>query len=305
MFRLRNYSSTANSHQQPKQVNAHNFVLLVQRTKSEEVRSLNTNKESDILNTDTRQMVTKTILHFQYKPIDFFEVPFQYSDPKYTMTLENGVAEIILSEPLKGVPEKLQMEIINRVRSILNGRMLSKHESFELGSISILNHFADGNMTTSHTIQGVASIIKLKTYPPDILLKDSTGKVIRDTKAERIAEEQLFMGLIADSADKHPLLNKLIESYKSAVSDPADELVHLFEIIDALKRHYDNKEEAIKQLKLPEHKWDRLHKLSNDEPLKEGRHRGSKKTLRYATDDEISEARKIAYEMIKAFVSTL
>jgi hypothetical protein len=257
------------------------------------------------MNDDTKSMAIKTTLQLQYKPIDFFEVPFQYSHSRYNMIFENGVAEVILSEPLDTVPETLKTDIIKKVRSILDGRMITKHESFELGSINIQNHYADGHITSAHTIQGVASILKLKTYPPDILLKDSTGKIIRDTKAERIAEEQSLMRLIADSADRHPLLNKLLDSYRSAVSDPADELIHLFEIIDALKSYYGNKEEVIRQLGFSEDKWDRLFRLSNNEPLKEGRHRGSKESLRHATDEELTDARIIAQEMIKAVASII
>jgi hypothetical protein len=250
-------------------------------------------------------LITKTILQFQYKPIDFLEAPFQYSDTKYTLIFASGNAEAILSDPYDIIPETLQREIKNKVLSILSARMLFKHEFFELDSVNTQKHYADGSISTSRTIEGKASIIKLKSYAPDIILKDSAGRIIKDTKAERIAEEEALMRLIADSADRHPLINKFLESYKSAVSDPPNELVHLFEILDGLKSNYGTKEEAIKQLGLSEPRWNRLHVLSNNEPLKEGRHRGSKKSLRHASYEELSEARKIAHEMIQAFVSKI
>jgi len=245
-------------------------------------------------------MIKRTILQIQYNPTDFFEAPFEYSNPQYTMSFENGMVEIDLSEVFEVVPDVLQQEITSKVRSILDGRMLSRHETYELCSISILNYREDGNISTSRTIQGVSSILKIKAYAPDILIKDATGKVIRDTKAERISEEKTLMKLFGDSANKYPLLNKIIESFKSAISDPKDELVHLYEIIDALKSNYGSKHNAISQLGLLQADWDRLFTLSNNEPLKEGRHRGSKQSLRNATEEELTEARTIAKKMIIA-----
>jgi hypothetical protein len=243
---------------------------------------------------------TKIILRIQYNPADFFEFPFEYSNSNYTISFDNGTAEVTFSKPLVNLPEDLQTEIIKRVDTILSGRMISKHEIYELGPTSISTHYLDGKITTSHKIQGKASILKLRAYAPDIVLKDSTGKIIRDTKAERQNEQKEFLNLIANASGKHPILDKLIGSYKSAISDPADELVHLYEIIDALKSHFRSKEKAIAKLNLSEKKWDRLFCLSNNEPLKEGRHRGSKQNLRQASDDELTEAREIAQNIIRA-----
>lgn len=248
--------------------------------------------------------ICKTILQFEFRPVDYFETPFQDLNEKYTLNIENGKAEILLSEPQSVIPELFQKEITDKIHAILNARMVIKHELFELGSINVQQHYTDGKINTHRTITGVASIIKLKTYAPDIILKDADGKIIKDTKADRIAQEETFMKLSAGIANKNPLVNKLFDSYKSAVSDSENELVHLYEFIDALKKHYGSKKEALKQLGFAESKWDRLHGLSNNEPIKEGRHRGSYTTLRHATDEELTEAREIAREMINAVVNS-
>ena len=101
----------------------------------------------------------------------------------------------------------------------------------------------------------------------------------------------------------HQLLSKLMDSYKSAVADPRNELIHLYEITDAIKSNYGNKVKAMQQLKISELRWDRLHILSNNKPFKESRHRGRNAILQNASDEELDEAREIAREMIKAVAS--
>src|SRR5205823_13025239 len=100
-----------------------------------------------------------------------------------------------------------------------------------------------------------------------------------------------------------PTLNALLESYDAAVSHPTSELVHLYEILDALGKYYGGKEKALRQLQITQKEWQRLSGLANDEPLKEGRHRGKHSKLRHATTDELGEARKIASHLIEAFAA--
>ncbi len=248
--------------------------------------------------------ICKTIVQFGYRPVDYFESPFQDFSEKYTLSIENGIVEVLLLEPQSIIPELLQKEITDKIHAIMNARMVIKHKPFELGSINVQQYYPDGKINTHRTITGVASIIKLKTYPPDIILKDANGKIIKDTKADRIAQEEIFMKLSINIANKNPLVTKLFDSYKSAVSDSENKLVHLYEFIDALKKYYGSKKEALTQLGFDESMWDRLHGLSNNEPIKEGRHRGSYSTLRHATNEELTEAREIAREMINAILNT-
>jgi len=249
--------------------------------------------------------ISKTIIQFEYKPVDYFETRFQDSNAKYTLNIENGIVEINLFAPQDVVPKLLQKEITDKIHAILNARMVIKHEPFELGSINIQQHYPNGTINTHRTIAGVASVIKFKTYAPDIVIKDADRKIIRDTKAERIAQEEIFMKLSADIVNKNPLVKKLFDSYKSAVIDPKNELVYLYEIRDSLKGLYGSEKKALKQLNFPKSKWNRLGSLSNVEPLMEGRHRGLNENLRHATDEELSEARKIVHELITAFLSKI
>src|SRR6186997_2562411 len=108
--------------------------------------------------------ISKTIIQFEYKPVDYFETRFQDSNAKYTLNIENGIVEINLFAPQDVVPKLLQKEITDKIHAILNARMVIKHEPFELGSINIQQHYPNGTINTHRTIAGVASVIKFKTY---------------------------------------------------------------------------------------------------------------------------------------------
>ncbi len=97
--------------------------------------------------------ITKTILLMEYNPLDYFEVPFNYIDEKYSLTVDNGIIEVTLSEPCDIVPRVLRKEISNRIDLIFNARMFSKHERFENGSIMIQKHFADGKVSSDRVIE--------------------------------------------------------------------------------------------------------------------------------------------------------
>ena len=89
------------------------------------------------------------------------------------------------------------------------------------------------------------------------------------------------------------------------MSDPDDELVHLYEIRDALSTKFGSEKAARNALKISYDNWSRFGQLCNDEPLRQGRHRGKKYEARDATNAELSEARRIAQAMIEGYLRYL
>ena len=91
-----------------------------------------------------------------------------------------------------------------------------------------------------------------------------------------------------------------------SVKDPANELVHLYEIQDALSKYFGNDTAARKALGVSINKWRRLSSLANDPSLKQGRHRGlSLGALRDATKEELKEARNIAQSLVETYLEYL
>jgi hypothetical protein len=88
--------------------------------------------------------------------------------------------------------------------------------------------------------------------------------------------------------------------------NPDNELVYLYEIRDALGARFGDEMKTRAALGVSGADWKRLGGLCNDEPLRQGRHRGKKGTaLRDATHGELEEARTIARSMIEKYLRWL
>ena len=80
----------------------------------------------------------------------------------------------------------------------------------------------------------------------------------------------------------------------ASVRDPANELVYLYEIRDALSVKFGSDRGARIALAITSSQWSRLGQLCNDEPLRQGRHRGKTRVaLRDASEDELFEALRL------------
>ena len=98
----------------------------------------------------------------------------------------------------------------------------------------------------------------------------------------------------------------MLASYSASTTDANNELVHLYEIRDSLSAAFDGKAKVLATLNITTDGWGRLGQLCCHEPLRQGRHRGENfKSLRDATEPELSEAREIAREMIEAYLQFL
>jgi hypothetical protein len=140
----------------------------------------------------------------------------------------------------------------------------------------------------------------------DFVHCDAAGKALRDTKAERIAEHTALLDALAPQMARSSILRGLLTSYASAVSDPGNELVHLYEVRDALSTHFRGEQNARTALSIPQSDWRRLGALANVEPIEQGRHRGEHVAgRRAATTAELQEARSIVRGWIIGFASTV
>jgi hypothetical protein len=88
------------------------------------------------------------------------------------------------------------------------------------------------------------------------------------------------------------------------VADPDNELVHLYEIRDALATKFGGEGAVRSALGIRSKEWSSLGQRANSEPLRQGRHRGTKVggELRDAVESELKDARGIARNMIEAYL---
>lgn len=248
----------------------------------------------------------QTDLVWVYKPPDFFEsgtVPVSVATGVWSFN--DGRATHTLSTPIDGVvPEPLRDALGAELKLLCDIRAACSCRPCEAISDAptIYQHGESGTSTvicvplTGVKVTGHAGTI-------DCTIIDAvTGAVIRDTAAERRTAESEFMSKILPKAQGCLALRSMLENYGKALNDPARLFIHLFAVQDAIKRHFGGGDKARDGLQIDPVDWNRLHKLCNDEPLKEGRHVGRHyDTLRHATPEEVATGKELSKAFILAF----
>jgi len=244
----------------------------------------------------------KIALEGAYSPPDYLEEVVILEHPDYTATIAEGRIEVLFreSEPLPDADR--QAAVSREMRQVFQARMILTGRSSEMTGLTLKRHYPDGR--TDVWVSATSAIVVASACSPDILITDSEGNVVRDTKAERLADERGFREQCLRHA-KNPLLEDLIASFCRAVADPADRMTHLYEIRDALSRQFGGEKEAKKTLGISNSEWSDLGRIANQEPIQKSRHRGSHLGLRPATDDELYRAQAVARRMLRAYLDHL
>ena len=149
------------------------------------------------------------------------------------------------------------------------------------------------------SFRGYAFVMTFLAGVISVVIKDADGNVIKDTRAERLTEHRAFRDQCLRHAED-PLLQDLLASFRQAVADPADRMTHLYDIRDALNRHFGGEKTARNQLGLTHKEWSDLGRIANKEPIEESRHRGCHPALRPAAEDEQSRVLVVIRSMIRA-----
>jgi hypothetical protein len=213
------------------------------------------------------------------------------------------VLRITLRTPRDAIDADLQNRITEEVEGVFRLWQLLVHRPFKVDAVSVRQRHSDGTRSISVSAAG-GELVSLVDQC-DFVVHDASGAVVQDTNAQRIKQQTDFIDAVVPKLPNSPTLSALLASYNTAVDDGANELMHLYEIRDALAKHYGGDREARKKLRISKKEWKRLGILANTAPLKEGRHRGKHSALRRATAAELDEARKIVRGWIKAFAGQL
>jgi hypothetical protein len=248
-------------------------------------------------------MTERTEIEWMYKPADLFEAPYRQAGSGFVLSLDAGRAVATLSAAQDPVPSDVEERVRRLLESVCLVRQLQLHRQFSLEGPRIFQHEA-GRKNISIRLGGAAVVMTAGHV--DVLVTDSSGKVVRDSKAERVSREVQELDSLTAKLAQSATLRSLFESYSRAVADPDDELVHLYEIRDGLLRHYGNEQSARNALGINKTEWQRLGVLANVEPLDEGRHRGKHSAgRRPASVAELREARELARRCIEAFAQAI
>jgi hypothetical protein len=257
--------------------------------------------------------IERTELEWSYQPSGFFEAPYAPKSPDCTLHIDSGKAVATLRPPQNPVDATLEHRVRDYLQSIFLVRKLQIRREFYLDEHAMVHQYdAAGGIGVE--IRVPTATMTMRALPPDITVTNPDGTVVSSTKADRIAEYTLTLDTVAPKVPKSRTLRRMLHSYAQSVTDPDDELVHLYEISEILKAHYGKKDKKDKKAQLvkgalgiTDSEWDSPRNLANNPHILQGRHRGGKQLTqsRSATPSELDEARTLARTWIVAFARTL
>ena len=248
-------------------------------------------------------MRTEELFDWTYSPADYFEETFEIVRDNYTMRISPGTVEARVASKTFAENPTIRDEIQAALNDRFLGAQLITFRPYELSDSRRTRVHTNGRKDVFIELKGGVAIASGGTV--DIRVTNADG-VVYDSKAERTAAKRRLADLVQLHRPSSPALAAMLTSFGNAIRDPQNELVHLYEVRDALSAELGGKSDAIATLGLAASAWSRLGQLSNDEPLRQGRHRGKGgAALRDATHTELQEARDIARSMLSLYVNHL
>jgi len=244
------------------------------------------------------------LLEWKFSPSDYFEEPIEISRQDYTMSIADGQVQAKINSAIFEADPDMRHRLHDALNDRLLGVQLFTHRAYELSHSTKTRVHPDGRRDTF--IEPEPARIVFSAGTADIQIKDKDGNVIADSKRDRIETKRSLAELISTHRPTDSLLASLLKSQAAAIRDPNNELVHLYEIRDALSAKFGGESATRTALGISSTPWSRFGQLCNNEPLRQGRHRGrTGGVLRDATEVELTEAQGIARAMIEAYLRHL
>jgi hypothetical protein len=246
---------------------------------------------------------THVILEWRFVPDDFFGESIASTREGYVLSLSNGKAEARIDGARFAADESLREQIHRELVSRFAAAQLLRHQPYELHGPVTINVRTDGTRDMSIELRGAVCVITGGIV--GVRMTDPIGDVVFDSEQVRREEDRSFVDRVAGHSTD-PLMYTLLNSYKAAVRDPDNELVHLYELRDALATRFGGDREARTVLKVSAREWSRFGQLCNEAPLRQGRHRGKASgTLRDATEVELVAARAFGRTLLDGYLDVL
>lgn len=243
-------------------------------------------------------------LEWKYSPEDYLEEPISFAFEGGTLEVQKGRALAIIEPKTYQADDTLHDELTRKIENRLHAVQLLTHKKFNLSKASRTDIREDG--TKHHYLEVDSIVLMVSMGSPDLVVKDKDGNIVSDSKRERLDKQEWYASLVDKHRSLDLTLNQMLDSYQASVSDPDDELVHLYEIRDSLSNKFGSKKSAIKNLGITTHQWDEIGDLANCRPLKQGRHRGkSAGSLRDAEASELEQGRRSVVYLVEKYLEFL
>ena len=244
------------------------------------------------------------ILDWQFSPPDYFEESISILRDDYTMVIEDGKVKATITATNFDANALMRDTLHEALNDRFLGVQLLSHRPYELSKPRVIKLHPDGHKDYFIELEGAQ--ITLTGGTADIRVTDQLGNVTSDSKRDRIEKKKSLGELVSAFRSSDSVLSALLSSQGTAVRDPDNELVHLYEIRERLSKQFGGELAAKLALGIAPSAWSRIGQLCNYEALRQGRHRGKcVGGLRDATDAELMEARGIARSMIESYLQHL
>jgi hypothetical protein len=245
----------------------------------------------------------KIEIEWNYTPPSYFEEQIICEREGYSMEIEDGHITARMNADVFDSQPDFRDSLTQKLNDYFLGAQLIRRQAFEIHGGAINRVWPDGRRDTTLVVQ--SAFHKLTAENVDLVSTDDEG-VVHDTRRDRIDTTRNLAELSARHAATDRTARKMLYSFDAAVRDPENELVYLYEVWEALQTKFRGEGKARKALGILRSARSRLTHLADDEPLNQGRHRGSHAgSLRNATTDELDEARAIAEDMIALYLNYL
>lgn len=249
------------------------------------------------------QMPATLELRWEFTPETLFEDRLTCDLAECKITVDQGV--VVASLPLIDGETKsaLREAVESFVESLFLGVQIVAHMQCQLSGPSVSTLQDDGSR--GYIIECEPGTIQIRGGRVNIRYVRSDGTVV-DTRRDRVERKHRLSRAAATYAPSDEALARMLRSYRSAIADAEDELIHLYEVLDTLASTFGSQTEALRQIGQPKRKWSRLGQLCNDLPLRQGRHRGRVgEALRSASEEELTEARSLSAGFIESYIEYL
>jgi hypothetical protein len=249
-------------------------------------------------------MAIRTELEWSYQPTDYFEAPTAVPASHGQVSVDAGKATYTLASPSDSVPPSVREIAGEEIAAVFELRQMLTHKPYTIAGPTVIQHQPGGARSVAVSVGGVVALSGAGLV--DVVVSDAAGNVLSDSRADRISTDTAFVSSLTPKLVQSATLRAMVRSFGQAVRDPADELVHLYEVRDAALKHFKTESKARAALGITKAAWQELGRLANDEPLRQGRHRGRQMTgMRDATHAELAAARAVARRIIEAFAATV
>ena len=249
-------------------------------------------------------MSVQITFEWDFSPPDYFEEPINISRLNYNMSIANGKVVAELNSAIFDANPLVRKELHDALIARFLGVQLLTHRAYKLANSPTMAHVhLDGRRDIFIELESQCITSFMGSF--DMQVTNKIGIITKDSKKDRIEKKNAFAELVTKYSTDN-LLNSLLKSYGAAVNDPNNELVHLYEIREALSKKLGKANVVKTKLSITSSHWSRFGLLCDNLPLNQGRHRGKfAGALRDANDSELNEARGTARAMIEGYLQHL